>query len=85
MRAILYKRKKELYNGWAKLYNANRYNMSFDEQMKIIEIENDLYNRWLFYDKLLKRLEVVNRGEQKKKCNKEKNCTYKRSKTTKTI
>ena len=79
MRKSVYARKFELLKEWTKLYQGMNVNIPFEEYQKIYEIENDLYQRWLFYDKLLKRLEVVNRGEQKKKCNKEKNCTYKRS------
>ena len=80
MRSELYKRKKELYDGWTKLFNSNRYEMSFDECIKIMELENDLYNRWCFYDKLLYRLEVVNHGNKKKKSSKNASSPYQTSK-----
>jgi hypothetical protein len=75
----VYARKFELLKEWNKLYKGMNVDIPFEEYQKIYEKENDLYQRWLFYDKLLKRLEVLNRGEQKKKCNQKQNSTNKRS------
>jgi hypothetical protein len=75
----VYIRRLHLYKEWSKLKLAlMNEELTFENWCELREKEEDTYNRWFFYDKLLKRLEVLNHGNKKKKCNKEKNCTYKR-------
>ena len=81
----VYIRRRELYDKWSEMYKINIFGMSFDDFSRLREEETKYYKHWLFYDKLLKKMEVVNRGKQKKTCYKKANCTYKRSKTTATI
>ena len=85
MNKSIYARRVELYREWSTLYDALSVDLSFDEYQKIHEKEDAIYKRWVFYDKLLKRMEVMKYSNKKKKCYKKEDSTNKRSNTTTTV
>ena len=81
----IYARRVELYREWTILYDALSVDLSFDEYQKIHEKEDAIYKRWVFYDKLLKRMEVMKYSNKKKKCYQKEDSTNKGSQANITV